>query len=64
LLEEYKGVVVLTRKELAINGDDLMAAGMAAGLLIKKGFGRSYLEILRDPESNTKYHLLEHARQY
>lgn len=64
LLEEYKGVIVLSRKEMAINGDDLMAAGIAAGPRIKKALDECYLEILRNPENNTKYRLLEHARQY
>lgn len=64
LLEEYKGVVVLSRKEMAINGDDLLAAGMPAGPRIKKALDECYLEILRHPENNTKYRLLEHARKY
>jgi len=64
LLEEYKGLVVLARKEMAINGDDLLAAGMAAGPRIKKALDGCYLEILRDPQSNTKYRLLEVARQF
>lgn len=64
LLEEYKGLVVLSRKEMAINGDDLLAAGMAAGPRIKKALDGCYSEILRNPESNTKYRLLEVARQF
>lgn len=64
LLEEYKGLIVLSRKEMAINGDDLMAAGMAAGPRIKKALDECYLEILRNPDHNTKYRLLEYARQY
>jgi len=64
LLEEYQGLVVLTRKEMAINGDDLLAAGMVAGPRIKKALDECYLEILRNPENNTKYRLLEVARQF
>ena len=64
LLEEYKEQVVLSRKEMAINGDDLLTAGMAAGPRIKKALDGCYLEILRNPESNTKHHLLEVARQF
>jgi tRNA nucleotidyltransferase (CCA-adding enzyme) len=64
LLEEYKGLVVLSRKEMAINGDDLLAAGMAAGPRIKKALDECYLEVLRNPENNTKYRLLEVARQF
>lgn len=64
LLEEYKGLVVLSRKEMAINGDDLLAAGMVAGPRIKKALDECYLEVLRNPENNTKYRLLEVARQF
>jgi tRNA nucleotidyltransferase (CCA-adding enzyme) len=64
LLGEYSQEVVLTRKEMQLNGNDLMEAGMPAGPRIKKALDECYLEILRNPEHNTKYHLLEHARQY
>lgn len=63
LLEEYRELVVLSRKEMAINGNDLLEAGMAAGPRIKKALDECYLEILRNPEHNTKQHLLEIARQ-
>jgi hypothetical protein len=49
---------------MAINGDDLLDAGMTAGPRIKKALDACYLEILRNPNHNTKYHLLEVARQY
>lgn len=64
LLDKYSQEVVLTRKEMQLNGNDLMEAGMPAGPRIKKALDECYLEILRNPEHNTKYHLLEHARQY
>lgn len=64
LLGEYSQEVVLTRKEMQLNGNDLMEAGMPAGPRIKKALDECYLEILRNPEHNTKYHLLEHARQF
>lgn len=64
LLDKYSQEVVLTRKEMQLNGNDLMEAGMPAGPRIKKALEECYLEILRHPEHNTKYHLLEHARQY
>jgi tRNA nucleotidyltransferase (CCA-adding enzyme) len=64
LLEEYKGLVVLTRKEMAINGNDLLTAGIPAGPRIKKILEECYLEILRNPERNTKYRLLEMARRF
>ena len=64
LLDKYRTEVVLARKEMQLNGDDLLAAGMAAGPRIKQALDACYLEILRNPEHNTKYHLLEVARQY
>jgi tRNA nucleotidyltransferase (CCA-adding enzyme) len=64
LLDEYRNEVVLTRKEMQINGDDLLSAGMPAGPRIKKALDECYLEILRNPEHNTKYHLLEVARRF
>lgn len=63
LLDSYRNEVVLSRKEMQINGDDLLAAGMSAGPRIKKALNECYLEILRNPEHNTKQHLLEIARQ-
>lgn len=64
LLDKYRNEVVLARKEMQINGDDLLSAGMTAGPRIKKALDECYLEILRNPEHNTKYHLLEVARQH
>lgn len=63
LLDEYREQVVLSRKEMAINGDDLLTAGMTPGPRIKKALDECYLEILRHPENNTKSHLLEVARR-
>lgn len=64
LLDEYRSEVVLTRKEMQLNGDDLLNAGMPAGPRIKKALEECYLEILRHPEHNTKYRLLEIARRF
>ena len=64
LLDEYRQEIVLARKEMQINGDDLLAAGMSAGPRIKKILEECYLEILHHPEHNTKMHLLEIARQF
>lgn len=63
MLDKYRNEVVLPRKEMQINGDDLLAAGMAAGPRIKKALDECYSEILRNPTHNTKQHLLEVARQ-
>lgn len=64
ILDKYQDELVLTRKEMQINGDDLLDAGMPAGPRIKKALDECYLEILRNPEQNTKYRLLEFARQF
>lgn len=64
MLEKYRNEVVLARKEMQINGDDLLNAGIPAGPRIKKALDECYLEILRNPQHNTKFHLLEVARQY
>lgn len=64
LFDKYQNEVVLSRKEMNINGDDLLASGMPAGPRIKKALEGCYLEILKNPENNNKYHLLEVARQF
>lgn len=64
LLEEYRDQVVIPRKEMQINGDDLLNAGMTAGPRIRQALDACYLEILREPSHNTLFHLLEVARQH
>lgn len=64
LLDEYRDEIVLSRKEMKINGDDLLGAGIPAGPRIKQALDACYLEILREPHNNTLFHLLEIARQY
>jgi tRNA nucleotidyltransferase (CCA-adding enzyme) len=64
LLFAFKSETVFSKREMQINGDDLIGAGMVAGPRIKKTLDECYLEILRHPENNTKYRLLEIARQY
>lgn len=59
LFEKYEEVVVLSRKEMVLNGDDLLAAGMPPGPRIKKALDECYLEILRNPENNIKEYLLK-----
>lgn len=58
LFEKYQPVTVLSRKEMVLNGNDLLATGMPAGPRIKKALDACYLEILQNPESNTKSYLL------
>lgn len=57
-VEKYEEVVILTRKEMVLNGDDLLTAGIPPGPRIKKALDECYLEILKNPELNTKEHLL------
>lgn len=63
LLGQYSDQIVIPRKEMQINGDDLLNAGLV-GPRIKKALDACYLEILRNPNNNTKYHLLQIARKY
>lgn len=63
-LYKYRNETVFSKKEMLLNGDDLLEAGMKAGPRIKQALEACYLEILRNPESNTKYRLLEVARQF
>ena len=63
-LDKYYAEVVFSKREMQINGDDILAAGIPAGPRIKKALEECYLEILRHPEHNNKYHLLELVRQF
>lgn len=58
LLERYRGTQVPSRKELAINGNDLIAMGIVPGDNIKLFLDSSYDEILEHPEHNDKDYLL------
>ncbi len=62
VLDSYSQEVVLSRKEMQLNGDDLLADGMKAGVRIKITLDNCYLEILAHPEHNNKKKLLEVAR--
>jgi hypothetical protein len=44
---------------MVLNGDDLLAVGMPPGPEIKKALDECYLKILKNPEQNTKEHLLK-----
>lgn len=62
-LNLYQNEVVFARKEMQINGNDLMEAGMPAGPKLKTVLDECYREILNHPEHNTKAYLLEVARR-
>ena len=54
ILYKYNDVVVFSRKELQINGNDLMDIGIKPGPEIKRILDKCYLEILFYPENNNK----------
>jgi tRNA nucleotidyltransferase (CCA-adding enzyme) len=58
-LDRHQNVVVYARKELAINGDDLMAAEIKPGPNFKILLDSCYQEILEHPEHNNKEYLLQ-----
>jgi tRNA nucleotidyltransferase (CCA-adding enzyme) len=58
-LSFYEGEIVLARKELAINGDDLMAQGVKPGPSLKILLDSCYSEVLEHPERNNKEFLLQ-----
>lgn len=64
MVVKYKELIILSRKEMVLNGDDLLAAGITAGPKIKEALDKCYLEILKNPEQNSKEYLLKHALQY
>jgi tRNA nucleotidyltransferase (CCA-adding enzyme) len=57
-LDQHQNVVVYARRELAIDGIDLMAHGFAAGPVLKMLLDGCYLEILEHPENNNREYLL------
>lgn len=62
-IESFSEITVLSRKELQINGDDLIAAGMQPGPQIKKALDACYQAVLEDPWRNHKDILLKIAFQ-
>jgi tRNA nucleotidyltransferase (CCA-adding enzyme) len=54
ILYKYGDVIVYSRKELQINGNDLMDIGIKPGPEIRKILDKCYLEILSYPENNNK----------
>lgn len=57
-LADYGNVVVYSRKEMKINGDDLLLIGIKPGPQIKTILDSCYAEILREPAHNTEGFLL------
>lgn len=63
LLETYRSEIVISRKEMNINGNDLLTMGMSPGPRIKEVLEKCYSEVLQHPEHNTKSYLLEMAKR-
>ncbi len=59
LFEECADVTILSRKEMKINGNDLINIGIPIGPEIKKALDKCYQEILNHPENNNKDILLK-----
>ena len=60
-LDKYKGEIVFSKREMQINGNDLLELGITAGPKIKNILDVCYLEILRNPDNNNKEYLLKYA---
>lgn len=58
---KYEGEVVFAKREMLLNGDDLLLIGIKPGPQIKSILEACYLEILQHPESNNKGYLLSFA---
>jgi len=59
----YDEEVVLARRELAVNGNDLMGIGITPGPQLKVLLDKCYSEILEHPEHNTREYLIQLAMQ-
>jgi tRNA nucleotidyltransferase domain 2 putative len=57
-LSFYEDEIVLARKELAINGNDLLGIGVSPGPKFKELLDITYQVILEHPEKNDKEYLL------
>lgn len=58
LFAKYEEEIVFSKREMQLNGDDLLTSGIKPGPQIKNILDNCYLEILRNPEHNTKSFLL------
>jgi hypothetical protein len=63
LLEQYQSTVVFPRKELKINGNDLLGYGVKSGPDIKRILDECYSLILFKPELNNLDFLSEFVKQ-
>lgn len=63
MLNKYKDEIVFSKKEMILNGDHLLAAGIKPGPQIKKILENCYLEILKNPGNNNSDWLLSYAQK-
>lgn len=63
LFQPYEKVIVLARREMQLNGDDLLDIGIKSGPFLKELLDKCYLEILQHPEHNDKQYLLDMVRK-
>lgn len=64
LFDKYQDEIVFSKKEMQLNGDDLMnQVGMKPGPQIKNVLEHCYLDILRYPAHNYKEYLVEMVRK-
>jgi tRNA nucleotidyltransferase (CCA-adding enzyme) len=62
-LEEYKNEEVISRKEMVINGNDLMEAGVPKGPKLKEALDVCYEKVLDEPNLNFKSTLIDFVKQ-
>lgn len=63
MLEKYRNEPTIGRKDMHLNGDDLLAMGMKPGPQIKQVLDKCYTDVLQHPEHNQKDHLMDLARK-
>lgn len=61
-LNKFQSEVVFSKQEMQINGYDLLGVGFPQNAKIKQVLDDCYLEILRNPENNSKEFLLQLAQ--
>lgn len=61
-LEEFKDEEVFSRKEMAINGNDLMEIGVPKGPKLKEILDFCYEQIIEDPSQNLKSNLVDFVK--
>lgn len=61
MFRKYQDEIVLSKREMNINGNDLISAGINAGPEIKEKLALCYKTILQDPDLNNKEYLLHVA---